>query len=59
MDIGTLRGLITAILVILFLGVWAWSWSRKRRADFDAAAQLPLDDDSRPPVAQKNKEQAP
>ena len=60
MDIGTIRGLITVILVILFLGIWAWSWSRKRSADFDAAAQLPLDDDSRPPAEQKNnKEQTP
>ncbi|HEX9852222.1 MAG TPA: cbb3-type cytochrome c oxidase subunit 3 [Woeseiaceae bacterium] len=40
----------------MFVGIWAWSWSRKRRADFDAAAQLPMDDDSRPPAAHKNEE---
>lgn len=59
MDIGTVRGLITALLVILFLGIWAWSWSRKRRKDFDAAAQLPLDDDSHPPDEGNNKEHTP
>jgi cytochrome c oxidase cbb3-type subunit 4 len=59
MDIGVIRGLITVILIILFLGLWAWSWSRKRRADFDAAAQLPLDENSHPPAAEKNKEQTP
>jgi len=58
MDIGVMRGLITAALIILFLGLWAWSWSRKRRKDFDAAAQLPLDDDSRPPADKKSKEQS-
>ena len=57
MDIGIVRGLITAILVGLFLGIWAWSWSRKRRADFDAAAQLPLGDDTHPPAERNNKEQ--
>jgi cytochrome c oxidase cbb3-type subunit 4 len=58
MDIGNIRGLITLALLLLFLGIWAWSWSRKRRADFDAAAQLPLDDDSRPPAEQKSEEQS-
>ena len=48
MDIGTIRGLLTAALLILFLGVVAWSWSRRRSAEFDAASRLPLDDDSRP-----------
>lgn len=57
MDIGVVRGLITAILIVLFLGIWAWSWSRKRRADFDSAAQLPLDDDAHPAGGTNNKEQ--
>jgi cytochrome c oxidase cbb3-type subunit IV len=59
LDIGVARGLLTAILLVLFLGIWAWSWSRKRKKDFDEAAQLPLEDDSRPPAKSKNKEQTP
>lgn len=51
MDMGLLRGIITAILLLLFVGMWLWSWSRKRTADFDAMSQLPLDDDDRPPAA--------
>ncbi|MDI1252133.1 cbb3-type cytochrome c oxidase subunit 3 [Thermomonas sp.] len=39
-----LSGIITSILLVLFLAGWAWAWSPRRRADFDAAAQLPLDD---------------
>ena len=59
MDIGIVRGLLTAALFALFLGIWAWSWSRKRGADFDAASQLPLGDDSRPPAANSDEEQTP
>jgi len=58
MDIGIVRGLLTVILLALFLGVWAWSWSRKRGAEFDAASQLPLGDDTHPPETNSNKEQA-
>jgi cytochrome c oxidase cbb3-type subunit 4 len=57
MDIGVVRGLITASVLALFIGIWVWSWSRKRHADFDAAAQLPLGDDQRPPAKEDLKEQ--
>lgn len=49
MDIGTLRGILTAILLALFVGIWAWSWSRKRKRDFDRLSEMPLEDDSKPP----------
>ncbi len=39
-----LSGIITLILLVVFLGGWAWAWSPRRKADFDAAARLPLDD---------------
>jgi len=50
MDMGLVRGLITAAILVLFVGIWAWSWSRKRHTDFEAASQLPLGDDSAPPA---------
>ncbi len=37
-------GIITSILLLVFLGGWAWAWSPRRKRDFDAAARLPLDD---------------
>lgn len=37
-------GIITAVLLVLFIVGWMWAWSPRRRPDFDAAAQLPLDD---------------
>jgi cytochrome c oxidase cbb3-type subunit 4 len=45
MDINTLRGLITAVLILVFLGIVAWAWSSRRKGDFDAAARLPLEED--------------
>lgn len=49
MDMGFVRGLITFMVLVLFLGIWAWSFSRHRHAEFDAASQLPLGDDRQPP----------
>jgi cytochrome c oxidase cbb3-type subunit IV len=46
MDIGTFRGVLTAILMLLFIGLVFWAYSRRRNEDFDAAARLPLDDDN-------------
>jgi cbb3-type cytochrome oxidase subunit 3 len=31
--------------MLAFVGVCAWAYSRKRRTRFDAAAQLPLEED--------------
>jgi cytochrome c oxidase cbb3-type subunit 4 len=57
MDIGTVRGLITLAILVLFVGLWAWNWSRKRKPEYDAAAQMPLaDDDGQPPRKEDEKE---
>jgi cytochrome c oxidase cbb3-type subunit 4 len=42
---GTLSGVFTAVLILLFVGLVAWAWSSKRRASFDATARLPLEED--------------
>lgn len=57
MDMGIIRGIITLLVLLLFLGIWAWSFSRKRQPEFDAAARLPLDNDSHPPGDKAVKEQ--
>jgi len=41
----TLSGLMTALLLILFIGICVWSWSGKRKESFDRMAKLPLEDD--------------
>lgn len=45
MDAGTINGIVTAILIIVFLGIVFWAYSRKRHRDFEEAARLPLDDE--------------
>ena len=57
-----LSGIITAILLVLFIAGWMWAWSPRRKRDFDAAARLPLDDQEQaaePDAGQRNKEHAP
>ena len=57
MDIGMVRGLITVTLLILFIGLWVYSWSKKRNKEYEAASQLPLEDDSHPPTDNTEMEQ--
>ena len=45
MDINDLRGILTAIIFVAFVGIWAWAWSHRRKKDFDASAALPLEED--------------
>ena len=42
-------GIITAILLALFLAGWIWAWRPARKAEFDAAARLPLNDNEENP----------
>jgi len=46
MDINDLRGLSTAVWLLMFLGICVWAWSKRRQTDFDATAALPLQEDS-------------
>ncbi|MCA0176022.1 MAG: cbb3-type cytochrome c oxidase subunit 3 [Proteobacteria bacterium] len=46
MDINTLRIAVTLVSFVLFVGIVAWAWSRRRESDFEAAAQLPFQDEA-------------
>lgn len=48
MDINTFYGLLTLLLLILFIGIVLWAYSSKRKEQFDEAARLPLEDDDGP-----------
>jgi len=49
MDMGTFRGVVTALLMALFVGLVIWAYSRGRHKEFTRAAALPLEDDDAPP----------
>lgn len=40
-----IQGIITAILLIAFIGGWIWLWGANRKPALDAAAQLPLEEE--------------
>ncbi|WP_207886562.1 cbb3-type cytochrome c oxidase subunit 3 [Pseudomonas sp. 30_B] len=54
MDIGTIRGLGTVIVMAAFIGVLLWTYSGKRKQRFDEDALLPFADD---PMAKRHAEQ--
>jgi len=43
--IGTVRGVITLVLMILFVALTIRTWSRSRKESFESMARLPLEDD--------------
>ncbi|MBT8145047.1 MAG: cbb3-type cytochrome c oxidase subunit 3 [Gammaproteobacteria bacterium] len=43
---GTVRGLITLALLTAFIALVVWLFVVRRRRDFDAAAQIPLQENS-------------
>ena len=41
---GMLAGVITSILMIVFIGIWVWAWLPQHRPSFDALAAIPMQD---------------
>jgi cytochrome c oxidase cbb3-type subunit 4 len=39
-----ISGIVTAVLLALFIGGWIWAWNPRRKREFEDAARLPLDD---------------
>lgn len=53
--IGIVNGVLTLVLLILFLGICAWAWSSRNKETFDKMAHLPLDDDTE--IAETNNDE--
>ena len=49
MDLGVFRGIITGVLLVLFIWLIGWAWSKSRKPMFDAAARMPLEDEGPAP----------
>ncbi|WP_296247516.1 cbb3-type cytochrome oxidase subunit 3 [Pseudomonas sp. UBA4194] len=45
MDIQTIRGLGTVVVMVAFIGLALWVFSARRKPDFDEATLLPFADD--------------
>jgi len=48
MDSGIIGGIVTVVFFVIFIGIFMWAWSDRRKKDFDAAANLPFEEDDRP-----------
>ncbi len=48
MSAGTWSGIVTGVLIVLFVAVWIWAYSKRRKSSFDAASRLPLDEEDKP-----------
>jgi cytochrome c oxidase cbb3-type subunit 4 len=46
---GQVIGIITLVLMLVFLGIWAWAWLPHHKPEFDALAKLPLKDGEEKP----------
>jgi cytochrome c oxidase cbb3-type subunit 4 len=46
-------GLITLLLMLLFVGITVWAWSSRRRKTYDKAARMPLEEDPPKPPGER------
>jgi cytochrome c oxidase cbb3-type subunit 4 len=42
---GLMYGVVTIVLMIIFVGIVIWAWRDERASSFEEAALLPLRDD--------------
>ena len=47
MDINVLRGVITVLSLVVFVGIVLWAWSGHQRKRFEEAANLPFEERER------------
>jgi cytochrome c oxidase cbb3-type subunit 4 len=55
MDIDVFRGVVTVVLMALFIALVIWTYSRTRTDEFARLERLPLEDDSAPPEAETSQ----
>jgi cytochrome c oxidase cbb3-type subunit 4 len=47
-DVGTMRGLFTVVVMVAFIALVIWAYSRRRKPHFDEMSRMPLEEDRRP-----------
>ncbi len=43
---ATINGLMTLLLLILFVGICVWAWSSRNKESCDRMARLPMEDNT-------------
>jgi cytochrome c oxidase cbb3-type subunit IV len=54
MSFGFIHGLLTLLIMILFLGIVWWAFSSRQKKRFDEAANLPFADDDHAPTRKRS-----
>ena len=57
MDINTLRGIATILVMLAFLGIVLWAYSSYKKKDFDEASQLPFADETKSEKAARERKE--
>jgi len=55
MSFGFLHGVLTLVLMIMFVGIVVWAYSGKRKKRFEEAANLPFADDDDGPARKRSQ----
>lgn len=58
MSHGIISGILTASLIVMFLGIWAWAWSKNNKSAFEKMSHLPLEENTSQNPPKNNKESA-
>ncbi|WP_413438893.1 cbb3-type cytochrome oxidase subunit 3 [Sulfuriferula sp. GW1] len=45
---GTIGAIVTVVFFVIFVAIVLWAWSGRRKKDFDAAANLPFEEEDTP-----------
>jgi cytochrome c oxidase cbb3-type subunit IV len=54
MSYGFLQGLLTILLMVLFVGIVVWAYSSRQKKRFDEASRLPFAEDEEGPKEDRN-----
>ncbi|MET0731638.1 MAG: cbb3-type cytochrome c oxidase subunit 3 [Casimicrobiaceae bacterium] len=41
---GYVAGVVTLVVMLVFIGIWIWAWLPHHKPEFDALATLPMED---------------
>ncbi|MDO1528463.1 cbb3-type cytochrome c oxidase subunit 3 [Fulvimonas sp. R45] len=55
---GHVAGVITTLLMLVFIGIWIWAWRRRHKPTFDYMARLPMQDEDLPAGAPADAREA-
>jgi cytochrome c oxidase cbb3-type subunit IV len=45
MNSGLISGIVTAVFIVVFIGIVWWAFSKRNKQSFEEAARLPFDED--------------